>query len=186
LGDVAAVVETDLVGLVLRPAFEAGDRLQLIDHIRNLDPPRPRALDRSIPRNLETIVLTAIHKEPKRRYQTAEAMAEDLRRFLAMSHWKLGDKEKARTTYHQALEWMAKNQPKLEKDQTRLKELCGAGLDSKWAASARNWAISGLPGLVDSIQRAAGPNDRGASISSYGLTLTSKGEAVWCSWDAQP
>jgi WD40 repeat protein len=69
--------------LVLRPAFAGRDRLQLIDHIKNLDPPRPRAVDRNIPRNLETIVLTAMHKEPKRRYQTAEAMAEDLRRFLA-------------------------------------------------------------------------------------------------------
>jgi hypothetical protein len=44
--------------------------------------------------------------------------------FLAMSHWKLGDKDKACTTYDQALEWMAKNQPELEKDQARWKELC--------------------------------------------------------------
>jgi serine/threonine protein kinase/WD40 repeat protein len=69
--------------LVLRPSFEARDRLQLVDRIKNEEPIRPRTLDRRIPRDLETIILTAIHKEPKRRYQTAEAMAEDLRRFLA-------------------------------------------------------------------------------------------------------
>ncbi len=69
--------------LVLRPAFEARDRLQLVDRIKSEEPPRPRSLDRRIPRDLETIILKAIHKEPKRRYQTAEAMAEDLRRFLA-------------------------------------------------------------------------------------------------------
>jgi WD40 repeat protein len=69
--------------LVLRPAFEAGDRLQLIDRIKTQEPPRPRALDRRIPRDLETIVLKATHKEARRRYPTAEAMAEDLRRLLA-------------------------------------------------------------------------------------------------------
>ena len=36
-----------------------------------------------IPRDLETIVLKAIEKDPKARYQSAEAMGEDLRRFLA-------------------------------------------------------------------------------------------------------
>lgn len=42
---------------------------------------------------------------------------------LAMSHWQLGEKEKARTSYHQAVEWMAKNQPELEKDPARWAEL---------------------------------------------------------------
>ncbi|HTU21669.1 MAG TPA: protein kinase [Gemmataceae bacterium] len=69
--------------LVLRPAFVERDRLQLIDRIKNQEPPRPRALDRRIPRDLETIILKAIDKEAKRRYASAEALAEDLRRFLA-------------------------------------------------------------------------------------------------------
>jgi serine/threonine protein kinase/WD40 repeat protein/Tfp pilus assembly protein PilF len=69
--------------LVLRPAFTARDRFQLIDRIKNQEPIRPRTLDRRIPRDLETIVLKAIHKEPKQRYPTAEEMAEDLHRFLA-------------------------------------------------------------------------------------------------------
>jgi WD40 repeat protein len=69
--------------LVLRPGFDTRDRLQLIDQIKNQEPPRPRALDPRIPRDLETIVLKAIEKEAKRRYQSAEALAEDLRRFLA-------------------------------------------------------------------------------------------------------
>jgi serine/threonine protein kinase/WD40 repeat protein len=69
--------------LVLRPAFEARDRLRLIDRIQNEEPARPRVLDARIPRDLETIVLKAMHKEAAQRYQTAEEMAEDLRRFLA-------------------------------------------------------------------------------------------------------
>ena len=46
-------------------------------------PPPIRQLDRRIPRNLETIVLKALAKEPGERYATAGQMAEDLRRFVA-------------------------------------------------------------------------------------------------------
>ncbi len=69
--------------LVLRPVFAERDRLRLIDQIKSQEPTRPRAVDRHIPRDLETIVLKAMDKEAKRRYPTAEEMAEDLRRFLA-------------------------------------------------------------------------------------------------------
>jgi serine/threonine-protein kinase len=67
--------------LTLEPAFEAPDRLRLIEQIKSVEPVRPRLLDRRIPRDLETVVLKAIDKDPRRRYQTAEALAEDLRRF---------------------------------------------------------------------------------------------------------
>jgi eukaryotic-like serine/threonine-protein kinase len=69
--------------LTLRPAFDAPDRLKLIEQVRRQEPARPRALDPRSPRDLETIVLKAIDKEPKARYQTADDLAEDLRCFLA-------------------------------------------------------------------------------------------------------
>jgi len=69
--------------LTLRPAFDSSDRLRLIEQIKTEEPPRPRALDTRIPRDLETIVLKAIDKDPKGRYQSAEEVTEDLRRFLA-------------------------------------------------------------------------------------------------------
>ncbi len=47
------------------------------------DPIRPRAVDRTIPQDLETIILRALEKEPHRRYPTALALAEDLDRYLA-------------------------------------------------------------------------------------------------------
>jgi eukaryotic-like serine/threonine-protein kinase len=69
--------------LALRPAFGSPDRLELIEQIKGEDPPRPRALDGRIPLDLETIVLKAIAKDPRARYPSAEALAEDLRRYLA-------------------------------------------------------------------------------------------------------
>jgi WD40 repeat protein/serine/threonine protein kinase len=68
--------------MTLRPAFETSDRLKLIERIKSEEPLRPRALDGRIPRDLETIVLKAIAKDPKDRYSAADALAEDLRRFL--------------------------------------------------------------------------------------------------------
>src|SRR5206468_1628483 len=46
-------------------------------------PPRPRRLDRSIPSELETIVLKAMEKNPADRYATAQELADDLRRWLS-------------------------------------------------------------------------------------------------------
>src|SRR5262249_33339202 len=69
--------------LNLKPAFDSPDRLKLIERIKAEEPPRPRALDPRIPRDLETIVLKAIEKDPKARYPSADALGEDLRRFLA-------------------------------------------------------------------------------------------------------
>jgi serine/threonine protein kinase len=69
--------------LTLRPAFQESDRARLIWRVTHEDPAAPRKIDRRLPRDLETIVLKAIAKEPARRYQTAAEMADDLRRFLA-------------------------------------------------------------------------------------------------------
>jgi WD40 repeat protein len=68
--------------LTLRPAFDSADRLRLMEQIKEHDPPRPRAVDSRIMRDLETLVLKAIDKDPNRRYQAAAEMGEDLRRFL--------------------------------------------------------------------------------------------------------
>ena len=65
--------------VTLRPGFDSSDRLRLIEQIKIEEPLRPRAVDARIPRDLETIVLKAIEKDPKARYQSAEAIAEDLR-----------------------------------------------------------------------------------------------------------
>jgi DNA-binding transcriptional regulator YiaG len=69
--------------LALRPAFADSDRARLIQRVTTEEPALPRRLDRRVPRDLETIVLKAIAKEPGQRYQKAEELAEDLRRFLA-------------------------------------------------------------------------------------------------------
>jgi serine/threonine protein kinase/WD40 repeat protein len=69
--------------LTLRPAFTDSNRARLMERVAHEEPPRPRQLDPLLSRDLETIVLKAMAKDPADRYATAEALAEDLRRFLA-------------------------------------------------------------------------------------------------------
>ena len=68
--------------ITLRAAFESDDRLELIVKIAQNEPRRPRHHDPSIPRDLETIVLKAMAKDPAGRYATARELADDLGRFL--------------------------------------------------------------------------------------------------------
>ncbi len=68
--------------LALQPAFDSSDRVSLVNEIINEQARPLRKVDRQIPRDLETIVSKAIDKEPSRRYQQAEEVADDLRRFL--------------------------------------------------------------------------------------------------------
>jgi len=59
----------------------SGGRVAVIQAIVNDDPEPPRRIDRTIPRDLETICLKAIEKDQKKRYHSASEMAVDLRRF---------------------------------------------------------------------------------------------------------
>ncbi len=69
--------------LVGRPPFQAATPLETILQVLHDDPAPPRQLNRSVPRDLETICLKCLEKEPRQRYQTAQELAEDLGRFLA-------------------------------------------------------------------------------------------------------
>lgn len=68
--------------LTLRPPFVADGRDRLLAMVIQKDPPSVRSLDPKVPKDLETICLKALDKDPDRRYQSAGAMAEDLRRYL--------------------------------------------------------------------------------------------------------
>lgn len=69
--------------MILRPAFEDTDlRRRHHGQPARPEPAQPRKINRAIPQDLETIVLKCLACEPTRRYQTAAALAADLRRFL--------------------------------------------------------------------------------------------------------
>ncbi|MBN8598274.1 MAG: protein kinase [Planctomycetes bacterium] len=69
--------------LTLKRAFDGADANQVLKAVMSDDPPRARSIDRTIPRDLETICHKALEKSPARRYQSAAHMGADLRAFLA-------------------------------------------------------------------------------------------------------
>lgn len=66
-----------------RPPFQGASVLETLEQVRTQEPVPPRRLQGRLARDLETICLKCLEKEPAHRYATAEALAEDLRRYLA-------------------------------------------------------------------------------------------------------
>jgi WD40 repeat protein len=65
-----------------RPPFRAATALDTVRQVRTDDPVPVRQLQPRVPRDLETICLKCLRKEPRKRYLTAQALADDLRRHL--------------------------------------------------------------------------------------------------------
>jgi tetratricopeptide (TPR) repeat protein/tRNA A-37 threonylcarbamoyl transferase component Bud32 len=65
-----------------RPPFRGESTADTLYQLVTEDPIPPRRIDRRVPRDLETICLKCLEKDPRRRYASAWALADDLRRAL--------------------------------------------------------------------------------------------------------
>jgi outer membrane protein assembly factor BamB len=65
-----------------KPVFDAQTPQGVLTQILNSEPIAPRHILKQLPRDLETIILKCLAKEPERRYQQAKDLADDLRCFL--------------------------------------------------------------------------------------------------------
>jgi WD40 repeat protein len=64
-----------------RPPFKAATVDETLEQVKRADPVAPSRLAPGLPRDIETICLACLRKDPARRYPSAEALADDLRRF---------------------------------------------------------------------------------------------------------
>jgi serine/threonine protein kinase/WD40 repeat protein len=73
-----------------RPPFRASSQLDTVLQVMEREPERPRVLNPRIDRDLETVCLKCLQKQPQRRYASAEILAEDV------EHWLAGEPISAR------------------------------------------------------------------------------------------
>jgi serine/threonine-protein kinase len=120
-----------------RRAFQ-GELAAVVHDVIHKDPPPPRVISGLIPRDLETICLKAMAKEPSQRYATAREMGDDLRRFLR------GEPIVARRAgpAERALRWV-KKRPALAAALV-LAVLAASALATVQALAARNRQLLGL------------------------------------------
>ena len=98
---VSSVTDVYGIGAVLyqlltgHPPFAGGTTYETIKLLLDTEPRQPRLLNPKIDRDLSTICLKCLEKDPKRRYSSALALAEDLERWLkhepilGATHWSL-------------------------------------------------------------------------------------------------
>jgi serine/threonine-protein kinase len=65
-----------------RAPFRGRSALETLEQVRNVEPVAPSRLEPGMPRDLDAICMRCLEKEPRRRYPSAQALAEDLQRFL--------------------------------------------------------------------------------------------------------
>ena len=125
LDEVGPASDIYSLGVILYEALtgqlpnKGANAMETLVRVMESDPEIPRYLNRDIPRELESICLRCLDKDPAQRYESADALAEDLDRFLKGDPVTAGP----RGIYHRLRRWM-RREPALASRWSAI--VCGA------------------------------------------------------------
>ncbi len=129
-----------------------GSLMMLLHQVRNEEPRPPRQLNDQIPRDLETICLKCLEKDPRQRYASAGELAEDLRR------WQGGEPIRARPVgrLERGWKWVRRNPAAAGLLAAVLAVLIAAGAGAWWLEgqrAERRQAVEAALGEVGRLQK---------------------------------
>jgi serine/threonine-protein kinase len=125
LNEVGPASDVYSLGVILYEALtgqlpnKGANAMETLVRVMESDPEVPRYLNRDIPRELESICLRCLDKNPEQRYESADALADDLDRFLKGDPVAAGP----RGIYHRLRRWM-RREPALASRWSAI--VCGA------------------------------------------------------------
>jgi eukaryotic-like serine/threonine-protein kinase len=127
LDEVGPASDIYSLGVILYEALtgqlpnKGANAMETLVRVMESDPEVPRYLNRDIPRELESICLRCLDKDPVQRYESADALADDLDRFLKGDPVAAGP----RGIYHRLRRWM-RREPALASRWSAI--VCGAAI----------------------------------------------------------
>ena len=125
-----------------RPPFKGRTLLETLEHVRKKEPVPPLDLNPGTPLDLQTIALKALEKDPAKRYQTANEMADDL------AAYRRGDPIKARpiSRLQKTVKWARRNKA--------LASLAGMGAAFLLVVMAGSIALNAAYGVAERGRKA--------------------------------
>jgi serine/threonine protein kinase len=147
-----------------RPPFKGGTVVEGLQQILKQPPVRPRRLLRGVPPGLESICLKCLEKKPRRRYRSAQALADDLGR------WLDGKRPEAHSTWARASRFL-RRRPILN---TAVALLLFAGISASIVVPIVKYYLDPDRVVKDYLAEL----ERGNSVTLIGQT----GEPRWKKW----